>query len=187
MTDPVRPEDISDDVIRGESASDQDLAPKVDRWPELAPRLPIDDLKAAGKILEKLMVKYSNRLADSYTVWLELTKRAREEFIKVGIKAHVQIVARCMNEESRKVVDLVELTTERLGYVIRENEFIIPPGYICVAISPMIVLDDYETIDKKKSKAESAIEQREKRRDSGDSYMPTLKEAMSMQVGKRGK
>lgn len=158
-----------------------DLGPK-DTWDSEKPKIPEEDLKKCHKILMELTDRYKNRSVPGQTkVWEELQKVAEHQFrTQVGINAHVEIELITKFTATGRLAQLKLLREDSdtpVGYQIVDGHFVIP-AYIDenVMINPIIVLDDWESVERKKEKAEQAIIERESRRAAGDSYFPTEKE-----------
>lgn len=176
------------DLPKGESVSDDELAPKEyefddkgnivsrinkDTWATEVPKIPMKDVKKARLIIEDLQKQFSKRKLGSNKIaefWDELQKRSEDAFHRLGIRAHVEVVM-VARDMSGKQVQLRAATPENpQGFAIQDGEFFTPPYYNVEAISPVIVAEDWETLDTKKAKAEETIEEREKRRARGDGY-----------------
>jgi len=110
MSAEIDTDDVPLHALRGEKRTDQELAPAGDRWRTEVPKLTQEDMLRAGKIVEDLMAKVGDRTSSAWKTWEELSKRAREEFIKLGIRAHIEIVVRCVDEYTQENNDLRQNT-----------------------------------------------------------------------------
>lgn len=184
---------MADHDLRSE-ASDEELRPKniriepqddgsfkyvhegpKDTWKEEKPKIPEEDIRKCYKILNDLTLKYRHKSVDgSVKVWYEIQQMARYQFDKIGIQAHVEIELFTRYSATKKEVKLTLLSEDAdttLGYKIVDGKFVVP-SYVdgTIMVVPVIILDDYSDLDKKKSKAEQSIVEREVRRSQGDSY-----------------
>lgn len=157
-----------------DNVPDSALASSRSTWETETPKLPDEDIEKCYKIIEDLMMRYQKRaVKDVAGFWQEVQGRATHKFQEIGIMAHVEIVVRSKHIITQQVEDLRLATTDKpRGYVIHEGEFLVPNTFEPMVISPVIVIDDFEDIERKKEKAEQAIEERNARRSRGDSYFP---------------
>ncbi len=164
---------------KSENVPDSALSSPVSTWEREVPKLPEEDMKKCYRIVQELQERYQSRLVkDPVGGWAEVQKRAKERFEKIGIKAHVEMQVAAINVITQEPV-MLSLAREGKtdGYRIREGNFEIPIHYQEVGMMlPNIVIDDWEDIDVKKSKAEQSIIEREARRARGDSYFPDKKD-----------
>ncbi len=157
-----------------EELSDKDLAPKQNTWDDELPRLTEEDLGKCMVIVEELMGRFQKRaVKDLAGFWEEVSQRSKHRFAAIGIEAHVEIVIVSRNVITKQQKGL-RLATEKnpIGYAIIDGDFMIPDNWEAEAISPVIVVDDFDDINKKKEHAEQSIIEREARRSRGDSYFP---------------
>ncbi len=184
MTDPDLRSELSDDDLRPRNTKIyqnndgsfryEDAGPK-DTWAESKPKIPEEDIRKCYKILNDLTLKYRHKSVDgSVKVWYEIQQMARYQFDKIGIQAHVEIELFTRYSATKKEVKLTLLSEDAdttLGYKIVDGKFVVP-SYVdgTIMVVPVIILDDYSDLDKKKSKAEQSIVEREVRRSQGDSY-----------------
>lgn len=126
-------------------------------------------MKKAWKILQGLEDQYKHKpVHNSFKMWKEINDKARDEFKRLKLKVHVELVVVIKNdltgmpEEAKYMWDgdnIVVWEDEQHQY-----------GQNPMMMSPRIVIGDYDDIEMKKEKAEQAIIEREKRRQRGDSY-----------------
>lgn len=170
------------DVLAGRS-SNEELASEDSTWETEQARIPEEDMKKCGRIVQELQDRMAKRLTN-YPMkgWVELQRRAQEKFHEIGLKAHVEIEIHALNRMTglREVLKIATSENQRLGcYKIEDGEILIPNMYRPMMLVPNIVIEDWENLDLKKDKAEQQIITNERRRNRGDRYHPSIKDAMN--------